>query len=49
MRRPGETVDAAVLATAIGVDRPVERDVGRRVAGDDGPAGVLAEHGGGRR
>ena len=35
VRRPREAVDAAVLAAAIGVDRAVEADVGRRIAGDD--------------
>ena len=35
VRRPGEAVGAAVLAAAIGVDRAVEGDVGRLVAGDD--------------
>src|SRR6185312_1864457 len=35
VRRPRETVDAAVLAAAIGIDRPVEADVGTVVAGDD--------------
>ncbi len=34
--RPGETIDAAVLAAAIGIDRAVEGNVGRFVAGDDG-------------
>ena len=33
--RPREAVDAAVLAAAIGVDGPVERDVRRVVPGDD--------------
>ena len=33
--RTGEAVEAAVLAAAIGIDRPVERNVGRLVAGDD--------------
>ncbi len=35
MGRPGETVDAAMLAAAIGIDRTVEGDVGRIIAGDD--------------
>ena len=35
VRGPGEAVDAAVLAAAIGVDRLVEADVGAVVAGDD--------------
>ena len=34
--RPGVAIEAAVLAAAIGVDRPVESDVRRLVAGDDG-------------
>jgi hypothetical protein len=33
--RPGETVDAAVLAPAVGIDRAVEPDVGRIIARDD--------------
>ena len=35
VRRPREAVGAAVLAAAIGVDRAVEGNVGRLVAGDD--------------
>ena len=35
VRRPGEAVDAAVLAAAVGVDREVEGEVGRVVAGED--------------
>ena len=35
MGRPREAVGAAVLAAAIGVDRPVEGDVRRLVGGDD--------------
>ena len=35
VRRPREAVDAAVLAAAVRVDRAVEADVGRVVAGDD--------------
>ncbi len=35
VRRPRETIGAAVLAAAIGVDRAVEGDVRRLVAGDD--------------
>jgi hypothetical protein len=35
MGRTGETIDAAMLAAAIGIDRAVEGDVGRIVAGDD--------------
>ncbi len=41
--RPGEAVDAAVLAAAIGVDRAVEGDVGRGVARDDGARGVVRQ------
>ncbi len=48
MCRPRETVDAAVLAAAIGVDRAVERNVGRLVARDHAAAGV-GEHLGARR
>src|SRR5262249_42972974 len=44
MGRPRETIDAAMLATAIGVDRQVEGNVGRVVAGDD-PAGGIDGHG----
>src|SRR6185369_7827566 len=33
--RPREAIDAAMLAAAIGIDRPVEADVGRGVAGQD--------------
>ena len=32
---PRVAVDAPVLATLVGIDRPVERDVGRRVVGYD--------------
>ncbi len=32
MRRPREAIDAAVLAAAIGIDRALERHVGRIVA-----------------
>src|SRR3954453_9940721 len=32
---PRKTIDAAVLAAAVGVDRAVEPDVGRAVAGED--------------
>ncbi len=35
MGRPRETIDAAMFAPFIGVDRPVERHVRRLVAGDD--------------
>jgi hypothetical protein len=35
MGRPGEAIDAAVLAAAIGIDGTVEGDVGRVVLRDD--------------
>ena len=35
VRRPGEAVDAAVLAAAIRIDREVEGEVGRIVGGED--------------
>ena len=38
--RAREAVDAAVLAATIGIDRAVERNVGRVVAGDDTAGGV---------
>src|SRR5215831_15295253 len=34
MGRPGETIDTAMLATAIGIDRTVEADIRRVVARD---------------
>src|SRR5260221_14752706 len=40
-----ETVGAAVLAAAIGVDRAVKADVGRFVAGDDLPRPLLGDIG----
>ena len=40
VRRPREAVDAAVLAAAIGIDRAVEADIGRVVAGDDLARGI---------
>ncbi len=43
--RPRKAVDAAVLAAAIGIDRAVEADVGRVVAGDDLARGVGAHRG----
>jgi hypothetical protein len=42
---PGETVDAAVLAAPVGIDRAVEMDVRTAVAGDDGPGLVGQDHG----
>ena len=47
--RPREAIDAAVLAAAIGIDRAVERDVGRLVAGDDLARGVDRHRGRERR
>src|SRR5262249_14331424 len=47
--RPREAVDAAVLAAAIRVDRAVEADIGRLVAGDDFAARVDADAGRKRR
>ena len=38
--RPRETIDAAVLAAAIGIDRAIEGNVRRIVAGDDLAGGV---------
>src|SRR3546814_5182126 len=35
MGRSGKAVDAAMFAAALGVDRAIEADVGRIVAGDD--------------
>ena len=32
---PGEAIDAAVFAALVGIDRAIERDVGRGVVGDD--------------
>src|ERR1700738_2225217 len=43
VRRPGEAIDAAVLATAIRIDGAIERDIGRVIAGDD-PAGGIDRH-----
>ena len=37
MAGPGKAIDAAMLAAAIGVDRPVEGNVGRAVEGDHRP------------
>ena len=36
MGGPGVAVDTAMLAPAVGVDRDIEVDVGRVVAGEDG-------------
>jgi len=43
--RPREAIDAAVLATAIGIDRTVEADIRRLVAGDDFSRRVDPNHG----
>src|SRR5215218_9704613 len=40
MRRPREAVDAAMLTTAIRIDRTVESDVGRVVEGNDLARGI---------
>src|SRR3981081_3118184 len=40
-----KAVGAAVLAAAVGIDRAVERDVGRIVAGDDLAGGVDRDRG----
>ena len=48
VRRPCIAVDAAVLATLVGIDRAVEADVGRVVARDD-RARLLDRHRGGER
>ena len=45
VRWPSVTVDAAMLATAIGIDGAIEGDVGTIVAGDDGAGGLVAHHG----
>src|SRR5690606_13732680 len=34
VRRPGEAIDAAMLAAAIGIDGPIEGNIGRIIAGD---------------
>ena len=46
--RPREAIDAAMLAAPIGVDRAVEADVGRGIAGDDAPRRDLLHFGGER-
>ena len=45
MGRPGEAVDAAMLAAAIGVERAVERHIGRSVARDHRAAGIRRQGG----
>src|SRR5690606_39594720 len=47
--RPREAIDAAMLAAAIGVDRAVEADIGRLVAGDDRPWPLDGDGGAQRR
>lgn len=42
---PREAVDAAVLAAAVGIQRLVERQIRRVVAGNDRARGVHADHG----
>ena len=42
---PGEAVDAAMLAAPKGIDRLVEGNVRRLVAGDDGAGGVMDDFG----
>ena len=49
MRRPREAIDAAMLAAAIGVDGPIERDIGRIITGDDFAAGIDRDLGPKRR
>src|SRR5688572_14988212 len=48
MGRPGEAVDAAMLAAAIGIDRAIEADVRRLIAADD-RLRVLHHHRGAER
>src|ERR1700720_3017646 len=45
MGRPRETIDAAMLATAIRVDGTVKTNVGRIVAGDDLSRGIQRDRG----
>ncbi len=47
--RPREAIDAAVLASAIGVDRAIEPDIRRRVAGDDPARHLRSDLGAQRR
>ena len=46
--RPRVAVDAAVLATPVRIDRQVEADVGRVVAGQDSAHRLVRDHGVGR-
>src|SRR5262249_33779767 len=45
VRRPRETIDAAVLAAAVRVDRTVKADVGRFIACDDLPRPLFGDVG----
>ncbi len=45
MGRPREAVDAAMLAAAVRVDRTIEADIGRIVAGDDLARGIDRDRG----
>src|SRR5450432_1049844 len=45
MGRPSETVDTAVLAAAIRIDRPVEADIRGFVAGNDLARGIERDRG----
>ena len=45
MGRPREAIDAAMLAAPVRVDRPVERQIGRAVVGDQPPRPLLAHPG----
>src|SRR5215470_18096877 len=49
MGRSREAIDAAMLATAIGVDRTVEAQIGRFIPGDDAARAVDGDGGGDRR
>ena len=45
MARPGKAVDAAMLAAAVGVDRAVERQIGRAVVAEGGTRHLGAHFG----
>ena len=45
MGRPRKTIDAAMLAAPVGIDRTVEADIGRIVAGDDLSRGIQRDRG----
>ena len=49
VERAGVTIDAAVLAAAIGIDAGFEADVGAVVVGNDGAGAVFEELGARRR